>query len=105
MRDTSDPMKLLVPARRAKAPRSGSVRAPYRQAPSLDYLATVARPSSSGSPACSAPAPCARTPGSPRRAAGETERIKFLVAFRPGLISPTLAAAMASTYQRLSGGG
>jgi alkanesulfonate monooxygenase len=34
----------------------------------------------------------------------ETERLKFLVAFRPGLISPTLAAQMASTYQRISGG-
>ncbi len=33
-----------------------------------------------------------------------TRRIKFLVAFRPGLLSPTLAAQMASTYQRMSGG-
>ncbi len=33
-----------------------------------------------------------------------TERLKFLVAFRPGLLSPTLAAQMASTYQRMSGG-
>ncbi|KXK61552.1 alkanesulfonate monooxygenase [Micromonospora rosaria] len=33
-----------------------------------------------------------------------TERLKFLVAFRPGLLSPTLAAQMAATYQRLSGG-
>ncbi|MFI6263279.1 LLM class flavin-dependent oxidoreductase [Micromonospora sp. NPDC051006] len=33
-----------------------------------------------------------------------TERLKFLVAFRPGLISPTLAAQMASTFQRLSRG-
>jgi alkanesulfonate monooxygenase len=33
-----------------------------------------------------------------------TSRIKFLVAFRPGLLSPTLAAQMASTYQRMSGG-
>jgi alkanesulfonate monooxygenase len=33
-----------------------------------------------------------------------TERLKFLVAFRPGLIAPTLAAQMASTFQRLSGG-
>lgn len=32
-----------------------------------------------------------------------TERLKFLVAFRPGLISPTLAAQMASSFQRLSG--
>jgi alkanesulfonate monooxygenase len=33
-----------------------------------------------------------------------TERLKFLIAFRPGLISPTLAAQMAATYQRISGG-
>jgi alkanesulfonate monooxygenase len=33
-----------------------------------------------------------------------TRRVRFLVAFRPGLLSPTLAAQMASTYQRLSGG-
>jgi alkanesulfonate monooxygenase len=33
-----------------------------------------------------------------------TERFKFLVAFRPGLMSPTLAAQMAATYQRVSGG-
>lgn len=33
-----------------------------------------------------------------------TERLRFLVAFRPGLLSPTLAAQMASTYQRMSGG-
>jgi alkanesulfonate monooxygenase len=35
--------------------------------------------------------------------AGSTERLKFLVAFRPGLISPTLAAQMAATFQRHSG--
>ncbi|GAB3499005.1 LLM class flavin-dependent oxidoreductase [Nocardiopsis coralliicola] len=34
----------------------------------------------------------------------ETERLRFLVAFRPGLLSPTLAAQMSATYQRLSGG-
>ena len=33
-----------------------------------------------------------------------TNRVKFLVAFRPALLTPTLAAQMASTYQRLSGG-
>ncbi|MEU7914915.1 LLM class flavin-dependent oxidoreductase [Microbispora bryophytorum] len=33
-----------------------------------------------------------------------TTRLKFLVAFRPGVLSPTLAAQMAATYQRLSGG-
>ena len=33
-----------------------------------------------------------------------TERLKFLVAFRPGLISPTLSAQMAATFQRHSAG-
>ena len=32
-----------------------------------------------------------------------TERLKFLVAFRPGFIAPTLAAQMAATFQRFSG--
>ena len=34
----------------------------------------------------------------------DTRDLKFLVAFRPGLISPTLAAQQASTFQRISGG-
>lgn len=33
-----------------------------------------------------------------------TRDLKFLVAFRPGFVSPTLAAQMAATYQRLSRG-
>lgn len=33
-----------------------------------------------------------------------TESMKFLVAFRPGLLSPTLAAQMSATFQRHSGG-
>lgn len=33
-----------------------------------------------------------------------TRRVKFLVAFRPTLLTPTLAAQMASTFQRISGG-
>ena len=33
-----------------------------------------------------------------------TSRLKFLVAFRPGLVSPTLAAQQAQTFQRISGG-
>jgi len=36
--------------------------------------------------------------------AQRTERLKFLVAFRPGAMSPTLAAQMAATYQFHSGG-
>jgi alkanesulfonate monooxygenase len=34
----------------------------------------------------------------------ETERLKFLVAFRPGLVPPTLAAQQTATLQRFSGG-
>lgn len=34
----------------------------------------------------------------------ETTRLKFLVAFRPGLVEPALAAHMAATFQRLSAG-
>ena len=33
-----------------------------------------------------------------------TERLKFLVAFRPGSVSPTLAAQMATTFQNRTGG-
>lgn len=33
-----------------------------------------------------------------------TERLKFLVALRPGLVSPTLSAQMAATFQRHSEG-
>jgi alkanesulfonate monooxygenase len=33
-----------------------------------------------------------------------TQRLKFLVAFRPGLVSPTLSAQMAATFQRYSKG-
>lgn len=33
-----------------------------------------------------------------------TSRLKFLVAFRPGLVTPTLAAQQAATFQRASGG-
>ncbi|GAA3291462.1 hypothetical protein GCM10020218_064210 [Dactylosporangium vinaceum] len=33
-----------------------------------------------------------------------TTTLKFLVAFRPGLITPTLAAHQAATFQRISGG-
>ncbi|NYJ00038.1 alkanesulfonate monooxygenase [Nocardioides thalensis] len=33
-----------------------------------------------------------------------SDRLKFLVAFRPGLVSPFLAAQMAGTFQNLTGG-
>lgn len=36
--------------------------------------------------------------------AQHTRRLKYLVAFRPGVLSPTLAAQQVSTYQRFTGG-
>ena len=36
--------------------------------------------------------------------AGSTERLRFLVAIRPGIISPTVSARMAATLDRLSDG-
>jgi alkanesulfonate monooxygenase len=35
---------------------------------------------------------------------GQTSQLRFLVAFRPNAIAPTLAAQQAATYQRVSGG-
>jgi alkanesulfonate monooxygenase len=35
--------------------------------------------------------------------AAQTERLKFMVALRPGLASPTMVANMVATYQRMSG--
>jgi alkanesulfonate monooxygenase len=35
--------------------------------------------------------------------AQRTQRLKYLVAFRPGVLSPTLAAQQVSTYQRFTG--
>ncbi len=35
---------------------------------------------------------------------GETRRLKFLVALRPGLVAPSQSARMAATFDRLSGG-
>ena len=37
-------------------------------------------------------------------ALAETEKLKFLVAVRPGLMSPTVATRMASTFDRISHG-
>jgi alkanesulfonate monooxygenase len=36
--------------------------------------------------------------------ARETRSLRFLVALRPGIVSPTLAAQMAATFERVSGG-
>ena len=54
---------------------------------------------------CCRPGEAARIPGSSPPALRRcTERLRFLVAMRPGLQSPTLAARMTATFDRLSNG-
>ena len=80
--------------------------APVRP-PSLDYLAQVARAADQlGFDAVLTPCGtgCEDAWLTTAMLVPQTKRLRFLVAFRPGLLSPTLAAQMASTYQRLSGG-
>jgi len=118
VRDTSDPTMSADPMSPLKLhwflPTGGDSRDlvpdadhPHRREPTFDYLATVARAAEQlGFEAMLTPTGTACEDAWLATAAllGETERIKFLVAFRPGLVSPTLAAQMASTYQRLSDG-
>jgi alkanesulfonate monooxygenase len=78
-----------------------------RRAPSLEYLSQVARAAEQlGFEGVLTPTGtwCEDAWLSTATLISQTQRLKFLVAFRPGVISPTLAAQMAATYQRLSGG-
>jgi alkanesulfonate monooxygenase len=86
-------------------PRAGASGA--QRLPDLDYLGQVARSAEQlGFAAVLTPTGtwCEDAWLATAALIGETSRLKFLVAFRPGLISPTLAAQMAATYQRLSRG-
>ena len=79
---------------------------PLRQA-SLDYLATVAQAAEQvGFTGALTPtgAWCEDAWLTTAMLVAHTRRLKFLVAFRPGILSPTLAAQQAATYQRHSGG-
>lgn len=78
-----------------------------RRAPDIDYLAQVARAADRlGYEAMLTPCGtmCEDAWLATAALIGETTNVKFLVAFRPGLLAPTLAAQMASTYQRMSRG-
>ncbi|MFT4298357.1 MAG: LLM class flavin-dependent oxidoreductase [Aeromicrobium sp.] len=73
--------------------------------PDLKYLAHVARTAEDlGFDAVLTPTgtPCEDAWVVASALIPETTRLKFLLALRPGLISPTLLAQMASTFQRLS---
>ncbi|SKB03829.1 LLM class flavin-dependent oxidoreductase [Aeromicrobium choanae] len=76
----------------------------YRE-PDLRYLAHVARTAEDlGFDAVLTPTgtPCEDAWVVASALIPQTTRLKFLVALRPGLISPTLLAQMASTFQRIS---
>lgn len=78
-----------------------------RRAPSLDYLAVVARTAEQlGFDAVLTPTGtwCEDAWLTTAALIREATRLRFLVAFRPGFLSPTLAAQQAATFQRLSGG-
>jgi alkanesulfonate monooxygenase len=77
------------------------------QAPNLEYLAQVAQSAEQlGFEAVATPTSTWSEDAWLVTAAliSQTQRLKFLVAFRPGLVSPTLTAQMTATYQRISGG-
>ena len=77
------------------------------RAPDIDYLAQVARAAEhSGFTAVLTPTGtwCEDAWLTTAALTRETTWLKFLVAFRPGAVAPTLAAQMAATYQRISGG-
>ena len=77
------------------------------RAPSLDYLGQVAQGADQlGFAGVLTPTGtwCENAWLTSAALAAQTRRLTFLVAFRPGLISPTLAAQMAATLQRQSGG-
>jgi alkanesulfonate monooxygenase len=89
----------------APEPRPGSADR-FRE-PAIDYLAQIARSAEQlGFEAVLTPTGtwCEDAWLVTAALLRETSRLKYLVAFRPGFLSPTLAAQMAATYQRISGG-
>src|SRR4051794_24050326 len=83
-----------------------AVRSGFRQ-PTIEYLGGIARAAEQlGYEAVLTPTGtwCEDAWITTAALSAVTTRLKFLVAFRPGLISPTLAAHQAATFQRVSGG-
>ncbi len=77
------------------------------RAPTIDYIGQIARSAESlGFAAALTPTSSWCEDGWIMGAAlsALTRNFKFLVAYRPGLVSPTLAAQQIATFQRVSGG-
>ncbi|MGO4204032.1 LLM class flavin-dependent oxidoreductase [Rhodococcus sp. TAF43] len=88
-------------------PQEAAGRASAFRPPSLDYLSLVARTAEQlGFEAVLTPTGtwCSDAWITTAALIRETRTLKFLVAFRPGLITPTLAAQQAAAFQQLSGG-
>ena len=97
--------RTALPRRPARAAHQRA--AAQERPPDIEYLAQVARSAEQlGFEAVLTPTGtwCEDAWLATAALIGQTTRLKFLVAFRPGLISPTLAAQMAATYQRISRG-
>jgi alkanesulfonate monooxygenase len=92
-------------ARRTAGPPASGVRAAQRP-PTMDYLVQVAAAADHlGFAGMLLPAGlfCEDPWLLAAALAQHTRRVRFMVAFRPGLLSPTLAAQMAATCQRVTG--
>lgn len=79
----------------------------HRREPTLEYLTVLARTAEDlGFEAVLTPTGtwCEDSWVSTAALIAATRRLKFMVAFRPGSITPTLAAQMAATFQRHSAG-
>jgi alkanesulfonate monooxygenase len=86
---------------------SGHDDASGTRAPDLGYLAQIARAAEAhGFTGALTPTSswCEEAWITTAALTQQTTTFKFLVAFRPGLLGPTLATQMAATYQRISGG-
>ncbi|WP_327237807.1 LLM class flavin-dependent oxidoreductase [Streptomyces sp. NBC_01317] len=87
--------------------RSGNTAVTGIRAPDVDYLAQIAKAAERlGFEGVLTPTGtwCEDAWLTTVALSQHTDRLKFLVAFRPGVISPVLAAQMASTYQRITRG-
>jgi alkanesulfonate monooxygenase len=105
-RGHSLPLASLANGAGKQAPHISGAAAQERP-PDIDYLAQVARSAEQlGFEAVLTPTGtwCEDAWLMTAALISQTQRLKFLVAFRPGLMSPTLAAQMAATYQRISRG-
>ncbi|MEZ0073213.1 LLM class flavin-dependent oxidoreductase [Planotetraspora sp. GP83] len=90
-------------AERRGGPRSTTIT---RRKPTLGYLGQVARAADQlGFEGVLTPAGlfCEDAWVVASALAAQTDRLKFMIAIRPGLVAPLLAAQMAATFQRISG--